>query len=71
MSNELWQATLPHLCAGVLVNRDGVIVRAAPILAWSLGKPLTTLASWIKPKGGTLTQVTPPPRAHDAHQPPL
>lgn len=54
-----WQVTLPHLCAGVIVNQQQIIVRAAPILAWSVGKPLQALALWIRTKHaqGTLIRV--------------
>lgn len=33
----LYRITAPHFCAGLVVI-DGRIVRAAPILRWTLGK---------------------------------
>ena len=53
----LVRVTLPHLCAGVLVDGER-IVQAAPILRWSTGKQLTELAAWVLKKGGTIEVVT-------------
>lgn len=39
-----------HMYAGVIVA-DGVIQRAAPILAWSVGHPYKRLARWAHRKG--------------------
>lgn len=33
----LAQVTAPHLCAGIVL-RDDVVVEAAPILRWMVGK---------------------------------
>jgi hypothetical protein len=35
----------------------GIITRAAPILAWSLGKPTGVLAAWVLKKGGRITVI--------------
>lgn len=37
--NALLQITAPHFCAGIVVER-GVVVDAAPILRWTIGKRL-------------------------------
>jgi hypothetical protein len=34
---KLYQITAKHFCAGVIVEEDKII-KAAPILAWSIGK---------------------------------
>jgi len=48
--DELWRIMAPHFVAGVTV-RDGVIVRAAPILAWTRGKELRRLLNYASSKG--------------------
>jgi len=52
----LIQVDLPHLCAGV-VAKSQKIVRAAPILAFSVGKTPQELATWVMGKGGTISVV--------------
>jgi hypothetical protein len=52
----LIQVTLPHLCAGVIAKGDEII-RAAPILGWSVGKRPSELAAWVLSKGGRIAVV--------------
>jgi hypothetical protein len=45
------QVTLPYACAGVILQGNRV-VRAAPILGWSVGKNVRDLVDWARRKGG-------------------
>ena len=49
---DLYQVDVRYFCAGVEVQ-DNIIIRAAPILRWACGKPLSALQSWVKTKRGT------------------
>jgi hypothetical protein len=40
----------PYMCAGV-VTRNKIIVNAAPILRWSIGKSSKQFLSWVTRKG--------------------
>jgi hypothetical protein len=59
--SDLYRIDVPHFVAGVVV-RDQVVVQAAPILAWTVGKRLGVLGRWVASKGGTLVKVTPKAR---------
>lgn len=39
-----YRVEAPHFVAGVVVAQDGVIVDAAPILQWTVNKPI----AWFK-----------------------
>ena len=62
MSEELWCVFLPAregLCAvtaGVLI-RNGKVVRAAPILHWTVGKSSAVLRGWVKSKCGEIEEI--------------
>jgi hypothetical protein len=54
---RLLRITAPHFVAGIEVAmRSGtaVVVRAAPILAWTLGKNVATLARYFDTKSWTV-----------------
>lgn len=53
----LWQATASNYCAG-FVERDGVVVEAAPILKGWVGRPLGLLGLWLAHTGATLVAVS-------------
>jgi len=40
----------PHFCAGIVIE-DDKCVRAAPILAWCIGKDASFLRRYFKQKG--------------------
>jgi hypothetical protein len=46
----LMRVEAPHFVAGLIVTK-GRVVRAAPILKWSLGKQWVWIASYIERKG--------------------
>jgi hypothetical protein len=41
----LWQISAPHFVAGLEVDDDDMVCKAAPILSWTLGK------YWYQVKG--------------------
>jgi hypothetical protein len=47
----LWQVTAPHFCAGLLTDVGGVVVRAAPVLRWCVGKTRDGLRPYFARKG--------------------
>ena len=50
LEESLWRITAPHFCAGLVV-RDGKVVRAAPILAWAVGKEWLVVKRYMVRKG--------------------
>ena len=53
----LFQVTAPHFCAGLVVDGDRV-VRAAPILRWTVGKNRAYLREYFTRKGWRVEFVT-------------
>ena len=51
-----YQASTNYFCCGV-AESNGVVVRAAPILRWALGKPIEVIRVWLEKKGGTLVRI--------------
>jgi len=52
----LYQIDLPHMCAGIIINND-IIIEAAPILKWTIGKSLNDIQKWVHKKNGTLNKI--------------
>lgn len=50
MSNKeyLFQITTSYACAGIVCNADGVVIEAAPIFRWMVGKHFRTVERWKK-----------------------
>jgi hypothetical protein len=40
-----------HFCAGIIFDKTQIVVRAAPILTWTLGKQAAFLATYFHRKG--------------------
>ena len=53
---RLYQIKAPHFTAG-LITRAGVVVDAAPILQWTLGKPYRGVLSYCMRKRWTMELV--------------
>lgn len=53
---KLFRITAPYFCAGVEIE-DGVVVEAAPILAWMIGKPFTYVKSYCTRKSFSIEKV--------------
>jgi hypothetical protein len=54
----LWQIKIPGACFGV-ISEFGVVVQAAPIGKWMVGKSATSVAEWVVRKRGTMEPVSP------------
>lgn len=52
----LYRIVLPYAVAGVEVA-DGIVRRAAPILRWTVGKRIEQVATWVRGKRGTCTEI--------------
>ncbi len=50
VTEHLWRIEAPHYCAGLVV-RDGLVIRAAPILRWSTGRPWHEVRGYLAGKG--------------------
>lgn len=48
--DDLVQVTAPHFCAGIIL-RDGIVIDAAPILGWTMGKDRAYLSRYFASKG--------------------
>jgi len=42
---RLFQVTTTYYCAGIVTNDDLIVVEAAPILRWSIGRHIDRIAS--------------------------
>jgi len=54
--SELWQIDVGYFCAG-LESQDGIVVRAAPILRWTIGKKTHIVRNWVNSKRGLMILV--------------
>lgn len=54
----LWRIDAPHFCAGLIVGEDGRVVEAAPILRWTIGKSLFSVASYCDGRGWKRNKLT-------------
>lgn len=55
----LWQVDVGYYCAG-LETDDGplhVVLRAAPVLRWAVGRNLSAVQRWVESKKGTCVLV--------------
>ena len=52
----LYQIDLGYACAGVVV-RAGLVIEAAPIFRWAIGKSWVYFESWVRGMGGTVTRT--------------
>lgn len=53
---ELWQVRMPKYTAGIVV-RQGIIRKAPPILAWTVGCYLRPIKRWVLQRGGEMEKV--------------
>jgi hypothetical protein len=47
----LWQISAPHFCAGLETDAAGVVVAAAPVLRWCVGRTRDALRPYFARKG--------------------
>lgn len=55
-TEQLYQVTAPHLCAGIVMLGD-LCVNAAPILIWAKGKQRRQLRAYFAKRGWTVTEA--------------
>jgi hypothetical protein len=55
-AGTLYRIDVPYFCCGVVVDR-GIVVEAAPIIGWAIGKPESALRNFVKRKGGKMEVV--------------
>jgi hypothetical protein len=55
---NLWWIDLSDVCAGIFVNDEKIVVKAAPVFAWMHGKDLDSVQRWVGNKQGTMQQAT-------------
>jgi hypothetical protein len=48
---ELYWINLPYACYGVVVSNN-IIINAAPIANWSIGKDINYFLNWVQRKKG-------------------
>lgn len=48
---RLIRVSAPHYVAGMIVDPNDRILRAAPILGWSVGKSLFNVSKYLRSKG--------------------
>lgn len=56
MPSDLYRIELPYACYGI-EGVNSIVIRAAPIAGWMVGKHLDDMTAWVKRKGGTITPV--------------
>ena len=54
---SLYRIVAPHFCAGVKTDESTKVVFAAPILGWTVGKPVSTIRRWCIRKGYEIDEV--------------
>lgn len=52
----MYRVEAPHYVAG-FEEHEGVITESAPILRWSIGKPLSQTLAYFKRKGFNVTKL--------------
>jgi len=46
--DKLYRIEMTYMCAGVITNDKGIIIKTAPILRWSKGKHISAVERWCK-----------------------
>lgn len=54
----VYRVKLSYACYGVITLCD-LVIEAAPIAKWAVGKHLKVLVSWVNMRGGTVERITP------------
>lgn len=50
---RIWSVNAPHFNAGVVEDERGIIIRAAPILKWSINWSITRFTNYCSKKKWT------------------
>lgn len=54
-----YQIDVSYACAGIGVDEEGIVRRAAPVYRWMVGKHMVDILHWVKGKNGEIQEVTP------------
>ena len=54
---EFYRAELPYYTCGFWVDDDRVIINAAPIMGWAIGRTLDSFVKWANSKGGQVDRI--------------
>jgi len=52
IDTTLYRIVLPYAVYGIVTNKDNIIIDAAPIAKWSIGKDINYFLNWVDGKGG-------------------
>jgi hypothetical protein len=52
MKVKLYQVDISYFCCGVLVQEDHLVIEAAPIMGWAVGKTWEQVIKWVEKKKG-------------------
>lgn len=61
-ATELWGVDAPEMRGApcfALIVRNGIVIQAAPIAKWTIGKPMSAAARWYKSKGAKVELLRP------------
>jgi hypothetical protein len=53
---QLYRVDLPYACFGI-VGVNSIVMEAAPIAGWMVGKHLDDMKSWTARKGGSIAPI--------------
>ena len=51
MAKKLYQVDLPNICAGIIIDENYFIIKAAPVLSKFLGQHIDNLYHWVALRG--------------------
>jgi hypothetical protein len=52
-----YRITLHYACGGIIADQRDVVVVAAPIFKWMLGKTMSEVRKWLLSKSGSIEAV--------------
>ena len=55
----LYRVDTGYYCAGLVTDDAGIVVDAAPVLAWSIGKPISVVFAWVLVNKGPTASMGP------------
>lgn len=59
MSEKLYQITAGHFCAGIVISDRGLVVSAAPIVAYMVGWTERRVANYCRQKAWRIVKTHP------------
>ena len=52
-----YRITFNNVCFGIIVDKDGIILRTAPIAQWAVGKHIDVFLRWVAKKNGKIKKL--------------